>query len=788
MAPKDKERLDGPGKGRGRGRGKGGRGAQAGVGSDTAKRLQELDGGSVEAESNFEILRAQRAQARKGVKQFKDIRENEGVDEDDPLNSIDDGIRLEPFNMRREMREGHFDESGFYVLNKDEEKKVTDAWLDTVDQAERTATFRAADKQNKALDTAANRLSAMAKNLGPDSEGEEEDIFERVTSFLEPRRPQHPAHAGWLCWQRVAAWYTSKGCMDVVHVVISGKCLLKIWLSDPEAFETARRMALMLPLDSKVSRSRFTLKPLIVHASFRLQPGSLATLLGDIDLVASRLEVVQCPKLRGFGENQWICEDLSMGDDDEDKDDGEGAEKKEAAEDPKKTAEEEAQEDEKDEATIIDMLEELVTFLEPLESPAMALARVRRGEARGKEPVLKTRARMRKARAEANQAVTLSSKDGDARPKRKKFNEWGYEEPSSMDAPVAAEAQTEQVPAASALDKAAPVGADTAAAEAVEQKPISDEDRGKVETELAKAEAARAAAAAAVAAERAAAAESAKAAAEKSSVTNAAAVAEAAAKAAADEKAAEEAAKAFAAEMKMSRSIARALVPEQGPEAAAIVNLNSEETRDVREKAMPKLPEEVPADGPPRPGHRRKAAPVDDEEAARRAKMSRLTDLCDRLLERGVLVYDSARELLAIDVRQRKGENLTGEEELAEPPKQAEATKGDKRPANDAAPEVQFTNKRFKAGASDAPAVETVEANSTSSAGPSSTSLLWQFRWGHNPDEINGPFDSVTMQGWMMQGCFSDERPAEFRQCDEKNQPKERCWHRWDKIDFELYM
>lgn len=67
------------------------------------------------------------------------------MDEDDPLNSalkksggldvrrsrcksssvylccpagIDDGIRLEPFNMRREMREGHFDESGFYVLNK----------------------------------------------------------------------------------------------------------------------------------------------------------------------------------------------------------------------------------------------------------------------------------------------------------------------------------------------------------------------------------------------------------------------------------------------------------------------------------------------------------------------------------------------------------------------------------------------------------------------------------------------------------------------------------------------
>lgn len=39
-------------------------------------------------------------------------------------------------------------------------------------------------------------------------------------------------------------------------------------------------------------------------------------------------------------------------------------------------------------------------------------------------------------------------------------------------------------------------------------------------------------------------------------------------------------------------------------------------------------------------------------------------DLCDRLLERGVLVYDSARELLAIDVRQRK-EQLAPEESLA---------------------------------------------------------------------------------------------------------------------------
>ena len=81
MVTKDLK-ADGKARGRGKGRGK-----AVQPTSDTARRLQELDGHSVEAESNFEILRAQRAQARKGHKQFKDIRENEGVDEDDPLNS-----------------------------------------------------------------------------------------------------------------------------------------------------------------------------------------------------------------------------------------------------------------------------------------------------------------------------------------------------------------------------------------------------------------------------------------------------------------------------------------------------------------------------------------------------------------------------------------------------------------------------------------------------------------------------------------------------------------------------
>ena len=44
-----------------------------------------------------------------------------------------------------------------------------------MDQAERTATFMAAEKQNKASTKTANTMAAMAKNLGPDSDGEDEE-------------------------------------------------------------------------------------------------------------------------------------------------------------------------------------------------------------------------------------------------------------------------------------------------------------------------------------------------------------------------------------------------------------------------------------------------------------------------------------------------------------------------------------------------------------------------------------------------------------------------------------
>merc|ERR1712151_830140 len=66
--------------------------------------------------------------------------------------------------------------------------------------------------------------------------------------------------------------------------------------------------------------------------------------------------------------------------------------------------------------------------------------------------------------------------------------------------------------------------------------------------------------------------------------------------------------------------------------------------------------------------------------------------------------------------------------------------------------------------------------------------LLWQYRWLASPEQSHGPFDSLTMHGWSMNACFAPERPAEIRQCDGENKPVEHCWHRWDEVDFSLYI
>ena len=43
----------------------------------------------------------------------------------------EDGIALEPFNLKRERAEGHFDESGHYVEHGRDDAASRDAWLDS---------------------------------------------------------------------------------------------------------------------------------------------------------------------------------------------------------------------------------------------------------------------------------------------------------------------------------------------------------------------------------------------------------------------------------------------------------------------------------------------------------------------------------------------------------------------------------------------------------------------------------------------------------------------------------
>lgn len=639
MPPKDgKKDLSAHGRSKGKGGRKGGDRSTPARGTEAAKRISEMEGSSVEAESNIEILRAQRAVMRRGGTIARDtIRENEGIDEDQTM-ALDGGIRIEPFNMRREMAEGKFDEGGFYVLNKEEEKEVTDAWLDTVDQAERTATFKKEEVHKKANQTTASRLSAISRNLkegGDDDEEEEEKEGEEE---------------------------------------------------------------------------------------------------GD-----------------------------------------EEGSKKESSEFQKDPQPEETAEDAEDPADEISLLESLVSELLPLETVSAALARLAKaGSARSraaavsKEPPLKLRSRMRQARASAAQEqkparVQESAEPQAAKPRKRKFNEFGYDD-AMTDAAVSSTAEVSQAKTTS----------DEGAAKGGNPKELSDSETAEKLGST-------------------------------SSVTNPSEVAAAAEKAASKEKADAEAAAAFAAEMKLTRHVLHAGVDGMGPELAAVLNLNADEGGTAKVALGAEQKEVEPDVGP---GARRlKVADVADSE--RKKKIERLTDLCDSLLQKGVNVYESSRELLAIEVRERKGEKLRDDEAMGESEdaqqaqdetgkqskdgasseepsaKENAATKQADSPANGQKPAVAYVNSRCVQSEGQSAVVDAEAFVGTTRA---DDQLLWQLRWLATPDDIHGPFDSVTMQGWMTQGCFAEERPAEIRQCNAKNEPMETCWHSWDKMDFELYL
>jgi len=783
------------------------------VNLETAKELAELEDNSVQLESSMEILRAKRAALRSGRAVVRDtVRENEGVDEDDPLINMDDGVRLEPFNMRREMAEGHFDESGFYVLNKDEEKEVTDAWLDTVDQAEKTASFLQEKRFEKAKQLAASRLSALKKNLGKDADEEEdEDAEEKENEWTVEIDKSVGGRLG-------------IG-LDVKHNEELGDRIYIEDIDDDGLF-------------AKWNEANPT-KTVQVGDRILQVNGESST-----EEVTSGLGKHPVLKIKFIREEK-----------------------------------EDAPEEEKDTAT---MIEALIAELRPLESPVEALARWARGSGgkggaaasrgpagKGLEP-LKMRSRKRQQRAQAavaapngtgatgskaavaDSAAAAANTAGDAgnkedksaesapsKPKRLRLDEFGnYQEyvkdansgsaPTSIMAEATSSAATGST--AGAADVAMPAAegesASAVASAATATAPKTDAEAGSVgggaggttNGDSTKTEAQPGALVPST---------------ETSGVADAAAVAAAAERVAAADKAAAEAAKAAAAEARVNRHTVYMDVNLKGPEQAAMEAVHKEaEKKEEKEEPPPSVV----------PGQRKRSAEPGILEQARRKKIERLTDLCDRLLERGVLVYDSTREQLAIEVRQRRGEF-----DKEEGPEEATATSSDQSEKKDAQGAPATGAADAGGAAADAPASGSTKAEGTPAAAApadggaaakaeqkvmfvnsrcqpwSSTNstnseesgllkllaaqpdaapddpeagqalpnnghtLRWQIRWTASPEQSHGPFDSVTMQGWVAQGCFSEERPAEVRQCNEANEPTEQCWHHWDEVDFSLY-
>lgn len=63
----------------------------------------------------------------------------------------EDEEKFEPFNLEKEMEEGHFDESGYYVRKKDE-LAIHDTWLEGITKKDMEKARDAQDKLNKIND------------------------------------------------------------------------------------------------------------------------------------------------------------------------------------------------------------------------------------------------------------------------------------------------------------------------------------------------------------------------------------------------------------------------------------------------------------------------------------------------------------------------------------------------------------------------------------------------------------------------------------------------------------
>mmetsp|Transcript_96847 Transcript_96847/g.221788 ORF Transcript_96847/g.221788 Transcript_96847/m.221788 type:complete len:391 (-) Transcript_96847:19-1191(-) len=94
------------------------------------------------------------ARRRGGESKTDDVKEGEGVDEDQTID-VDDGIRIEPFNMRLEKEQGIMKDGEIMVGewgSAMKEEAYTDGWLDTVDAGDSSAIIQNEELKQKVKD------------------------------------------------------------------------------------------------------------------------------------------------------------------------------------------------------------------------------------------------------------------------------------------------------------------------------------------------------------------------------------------------------------------------------------------------------------------------------------------------------------------------------------------------------------------------------------------------------------------------------------------------------------
>ncbi|KAL6655919.1 hypothetical protein ACP70R_006745 [Stipagrostis hirtigluma subsp. patula] len=93
---------------------------------------------------------------------------------DDAVNFVDDGIRIEPFNLEREREEGYFDENGNFVEYA-RGNEIKDAWLDSVEVDPKYAA--------KVQNSKGKEKDDEFQDLSSDDIGK---IKRRIANMLEP--------------------------------------------------------------------------------------------------------------------------------------------------------------------------------------------------------------------------------------------------------------------------------------------------------------------------------------------------------------------------------------------------------------------------------------------------------------------------------------------------------------------------------------------------------------------------------------------------------------------------